>query len=69
LLTGCRLLADGTLQLALQGQPGSRLVLESKTGANSWVPIRTNLLFNTSTASVVVPVQKQGHALFRTVRQ
>jgi hypothetical protein len=63
-----RSLADGTLQLVLQGQPGSRLILESKTGSSAWVPIRTNLLFNTSTASVTLPIQKQGHALFRTVR-
>ncbi len=35
--------------------------------ATKWTPIRTNLLFNSDTAWVVLPLQTQSHALFRTV--
>ena len=58
---------DQTLQRMLKGQPGSRLVLETKTGSTPWTPIRTNLLFNGASA-ITVSLQTESHAIFRTAR-
>ncbi len=63
-----RLLPDGSLELEVRGQPGSVLVLESRSGANPWTPVRTNFLNNTDTVIAVLPIPKYSHALYRTVR-
>lgn len=58
---------DGQWQLRLRGAPGSRLVLEASEDLSQWTPIRTNLLFNSDVASVIVPASG-GARYFRTAR-
>jgi hypothetical protein len=58
---------DGQWQLRIHGAPGSRLVLEASEDLSQWTPIRTNLLFNTDVASVIVPASG-GARYFRTAR-
>lgn len=61
-------LGNGTLLLTMKGQPGSRLILESSGEFTVWTAVRTNLLFNSDTATVVLPVGRAGQTLYRTVR-
>lgn len=62
------LLTDGRMQLILKGQPASVLVLENSFDLRRWSPVRTNLLFNSDTAVVVLPVRTGGTEWFRTVQ-
>jgi hypothetical protein len=59
---------DGRIALSLQAAPGSRLILESSPDLISWTPIRTNLLFNTDTASVLLPAPAEPR-FYRSMRQ
>lgn len=59
--------SDGQLQIITRGRPGSRLVLEATTDLENWVPVRTNFLFNTDSASVLVPKLPDAR-FFRTQR-
>lgn len=47
--------ADGLLQVTMKSAPGAELVLESSGDLRRWTPIRTNRLFNSDTATVVLP--------------
>jgi hypothetical protein len=59
---------DGQVQLTLKAKPASRLILEATTDIVSWIPIRTNLLFNSDTAVVSLP-PSSSNTFFRTVIQ
>ena len=59
--------AAGMLQFTLRGAPGSRLVLEASPDLTAWHPVRTNLLFNTDSATVLLS-PPDGPRFFRTIR-
>jgi len=61
------LLPDGLATFTLRATPGSRLVLEASPDLRTWTPLRTNLLFNSNTATVQLP-RSTSQRFFRTVR-
>lgn len=56
---------DGIVRLTLKGPPGAELVLETSADLRSWTPLRTNRLFNTDTATIMLG-QRPGPAYYRT---
>ncbi len=64
---GLALRPDGQFLLTMKGPPGALLVLESSSDLVGWVPVRTNRLFNSDSATVLLP-SAGGSRFFRTVR-
>lgn len=60
--------ADGWLEVTVRGAPGSRLVVEASGDLVSWVPLRTNLLFNVTSATFALPPPAEPR-FFRTMRE
>lgn len=59
---------DGVWEVGMSAAPGSRLILEASPDLVTWEPIRTNLLFNTDRATLVLP-DLPGARFLRTVRR
>jgi hypothetical protein len=55
------------LQLVMKGAPGQRLILEYTTDFLTWKALRTNFLFNTDSASLLLS-NPAGTRFFRTSR-
>lgn len=59
---------DGAWEVGMSAAPGSRLILEASSDLATWQPIRTNLLFNTDRAVLLLP-DLSGTRFLRTVRR
>ncbi|MBL9139157.1 MAG: carboxypeptidase regulatory-like domain-containing protein [Verrucomicrobiales bacterium] len=58
--------ADGLLELVLKGKPGSRVILDRSEDFRAWTPVRTNFLFNSDTAAVLLSPTATASGFFRT---
>lgn len=58
--------SDGLLELTLKGKPGSRVILDRSEDFRQWTAIRTNFLFNSDTATVLVSPGAMPSGFFRT---